>query len=134
MSKAYVQLSESDISESAIFANNNGPDNQQRSKYNTFLIILIVVMLILITISWFNQIDNNKEVESFSQNSISDSFPNSFPASIDSNTTMSSSGKCHRSILKNRGYLRPYSQTPTEKQKEKKKVRWSDTLVMIAED
>ena len=138
--KAYVQLSEplSDISGGD---GNTVSNTNTRSKLTIFLICAIVVIIILIVLTWYfppvdqpGQPVNSNGNEPFNPDDISDR--DSFPARIDSNTTMSASGTCHRSILKNRGYKRPYHQMPSEAKKErkKKKVRWSDSLVMIAKD
>jgi hypothetical protein len=67
----------------------------------------------------------------------------SFPARINSNTTMNRAGRCNtpyragRSILKpfkkGVGYVRPFDQTEEEKERERRKlrVRWSDPLVKV---
>lgn len=120
----------------------NNDDN--KSILTTVLTYSLIVVVVIVSINWLCPIQSTPEslnnTELFNPDNIASR--DSFPAHIDSTRSMvCDSDRCHKSILKNRGYVRPYNQNgynQSLKEKKldikKKNVRWSDTLVMYANE
>lgn len=120
-----------DISNMNNMTNITNDNKNNKSILTTVLTYSLVVVVVIISLNWICP----KNAESFCPDDITSR--DSFPAHIDSSrSAVCDSGRCHKSILKTRGYIRPFDQSKLERKKdrEKKNVRWSDTLVMYANE
>jgi hypothetical protein len=118
-----------------IYDMNNITNNNKNNKsvLTTVLTYSIIVVVVIILITWLSP--QTKTEELFGPDDITSR--DSFPAHINSSrSVVCDSGRCHKSILKTSGYIRPFGQSKLERKRDRKKknVRWSDTLVMYAEE
>jgi hypothetical protein len=139
MSKAYVRLNDNLSLDTTISSDSNKTKNGNRPYLRYIIYTLILGVIIGILIQWLR----SESSENFDPDHPGST--DSFPARVDSNTTMNRAGGCNtpfntafnlrRSILKKKqiGYVRPFNQTEEERIRARRRlrVRWSDPLVRI---
>ena len=127
--KAYIQLNDS----SSIYESPKYEKPNKITKLN--IILFIVIVVVVISLYYLGK----TFVEPFLSNPYEDennaSVNESHPQVINSSKDIGSHNRCNTDITKDRAYVRPYHRSALRKDmknnKQKKSVRWSDSLVEV---